>query len=257
MTVKRPITGPDRSAKCYQVIGLFLRCQKIEPLREPEAAPYYEILLGVLDKEGTQLNPQPFVLAAERWKRAHELDIWVFSSVFDWIRQNRADFDRTGGFSINLSAQSLSNGGLLDALHQELSAGDLPCDKIAFEITETATLHSQSVAQDFMRQIQRYGCHFSLDDFGSGNASFGYLRSLRTDTLKIDGAYIKDMVEDPELQVMVKSMNEIGHSLGMKTVAEFVSSQEILAMIKEFGLDYAQGYAIEKPVRINELIQKT
>jgi diguanylate cyclase (GGDEF)-like protein len=236
---------------------LFLRCQKIASLREPDATPYYEVLLGVLDKEGTQLNPQPFVLAAERWKRAHELDIWVFSSVFDWIRKNRTDFDRTSGFSINLSAQSLSDASLLDALHRELSAGDIPCDKIAFEITETATLHSQSVAQDFMRQIRRYGCHFSLDDFGSGNASFGYLRSLRTDTLKIDGAYIKDMVDDPELQVMVKSMNEIGHSLGMKTVAEFVASPEILAMVKDFGLDYAQGYEIEKPIRIDELIQKT
>ncbi|MDR3395054.1 MAG: DUF1631 family protein [Parasulfuritortus sp.] len=233
---------------------LFLRCQKIAPLHAVDELPYYEVLLGVLDPKGNQVNPQPFVLAVERWNRAYELDLWVFKGVMDWIRNNRADFDRTGGFSVNLSAQSLSNQELLATLHRELSTGDIPCEKIAFEITETATLKNQAVAQDFMRQIRRYGCRFSLDDFGSGNASFSYLRSLRTDTLKIDGAYIKDMVGDPELQAMVKSMNEIGHALGMKTVAEFVASPEILALVREIGVDYAQGYEVEKPTHINGLL---
>ncbi len=236
---------------------LFLRCQKIAPLQNAELLSYYEVLLGVLDKDRTQVNPQPFVLAVERWNRAYELDLWVFNGVMDWIRRNRADFDRIGGFSINLSAQSLSNQELLATLHRELSAGDIPCEKIVFEITETATLKSHAVAQDFMRQIRRYGCRFSLDDFGSGNASFSYLRNLRTDTLKIDGVYIKDMVDDPELQAMVKSMNEIGHALGMKTVAEFVASPEILALVREIGIDYAQGYEVEKPTHINDLVLNT
>lgn len=233
---------------------LFLRCQKVAPLQEMEALPYYEVLLGVRDKNGIQIDPQPFVLAVERWKRAHELDLWVFSSAVAWIRRHRAEFERTGGFSINLSAQSLSNSDLLTALHRELSAGDLPCNKIIFEITETATLFSHAVAQDFIRQIRRYGCRFSLDDFGSGNASFSYLRSLRTDTLKIDGAFIRDMAGDPELQAMVRSMNEIGHTLGMKTVAEFVATPELLALVREFGIDYAQGYEVEKPIPIDRLI---
>jgi len=196
-------------------------------------------------------------LAVERWQRAHDLDLWVVNGMLDWIRRNRVDFDRTGGFSVNLSAQSLANADLLAVLHRELAVGDLPCDRITFEITETATLQSHAVAQDFMRQIRRYGCRFSLDDFGSGNASFGYLRSLHTDTLKIDGAFVKDMVDDPQLQAMVKSMNEIGHALGMKTVAEFVASPEILAMVREIGVDYGQGYEIEKPIKINQLIVKT
>lgn len=232
---------------------LFLRCQKVAPLHDAQALPYYEVLLGVRDKQGNQVDPQPFVLAVERWKRAHELDLWVFSSVIAWIRRNRTAFERTGGFSINLSAQSLSNADLLTTLHRELSAGDLPCEKIIFEITETATLFSHAVAQDFIRQIRRYGCRFSLDDFGSGNASFSYLRSLRTDTLKIDGAFVRDMASDPELQAMVRSMNEIGHTLGMKTVAEFVATPELLALVREFGIDYAQGYEVEKPVRIDQL----
>lgn len=237
---------------------LFLRCQKIAPLQEPDALPHYEVLLGVLDENNSEIiSPQSFVLAVERWQRAHELDLWVVNGVFDWIRRNRADFDRTGGFSINLSAQSLANADLLAVLHRELSVGDLPCAKITFEITETATLQSHAVAQDFMRQIRRYGCQFSLDDFGSGNASFGYLRSLHTDALKIDGAFVKDMVDDPELQAMVRSMNEIGHALGMKTVAEFVANPEILAMVREIGVDYGQGYEIGKPIKINELINKT
>jgi diguanylate cyclase (GGDEF)-like protein len=233
---------------------LFLRCQKVAPLQDAEALPYYEVLLGVRDKNGVQIDPQPFVLAVERWKRAHELDLWVFSSAIAWIRRNRIAFEQIGGFSINLSAQSLSNSDLLAALHRELSAGDLPCDKIIFEITETATLFSHAVAQDFIRQIRRYGCRFSLDDFGSGNASFSYLRSLRTDTLKIDGAFVRDMADDPELQAMVRSMNEIGHTLGMKTVAEFVATPELLALVREFGIDYAQGYEVEKPIPIDRLI---
>lgn len=237
---------------------LFLRCQKIVPLQEPDALPHYEVLLGVLDENGVEaVSPQPFVLAVERWQRAHDLDLWVVNGMLDWIRRNRVDFDRTGGFSVNLSAQSLANADLLAVLHRELAVGDLPCDRITFEITETATLQSHAVAQDFMRQIRRYGCRFSLDDFGSGNASFGYLRSLHTDTLKIDGAFVKDMVDDPQLQAMVKSMNEIGHALGMKTVAEFVASPEILAMVREIGVDYGQGYEIEKPIKINQLIVKT
>jgi EAL domain-containing protein (putative c-di-GMP-specific phosphodiesterase class I) len=147
----------------------------------------------------------------------------------------------------------MSNDAVLATLNRHLAQGDLPADRIGFEITETTTVGNYDAARDFIRQIRRYGCRFSIDDFGSGNASYGYLRNLRTEALKIDGAYVKDMVDDPDLQAMVKSMNDIGHSLGMKTVAEYVATPEILALVREIGVDYAQGYEVAMPVHIDEL----
>lgn len=233
--------------------GLFLRCQKVAPLTGDSAA-YYEVLLGVRDETGQVVSPQPFVEAVEYWKRSRDLDLWVIDATFAWIRANLAAFHATGGLSINLSALSLSDQDILDHLHGHLSAGGLDTRKVIFEITETATVGSFDQAREFIRQIRdSYGCRFCIDDFGSGNASYGYLRHLKTDTLKIDGSFVRDVVGDPDLLAMVKSMNDIGHSLGMKTVAEFVASPEILALMREIGVDYGQGYEIEKPIHIDEL----
>lgn len=235
---------------------LFLRCQAITPLAsDATTLPYYEVLLGLRDDAGQVISPQPFVEAVEYWKRAHDLDLWVIERTFAWIRANRDTFDRLGGFSINLSALSMSDDGILARLHEHLGQGDVQTDKIVFEITETATVGNYDSAREFIRQIRRYGCRFCIDDFGSGNASYGYLRNLRTDTLKIDGVFVKDMVTDPDLLAMVKSMNDIAHSLGMKTVAEFVANPEILDLAKEIGVDYGQGYEIARPVHIDELIE--
>ncbi len=237
--------------------SLFLRCQQIAPLQEnPDTRKYYEVLLGVRDEEGNVVSPQPFVEAVEHWKRSRDLDIWVIDHTFDWIRQNQDTFNRTGGFSINLSALSMSDPEILAHLHRQLAPGDIDTSKIIFEITETATVGNYDEARDVIRQIRDYGCRFCIDDFGSGNASYGYLRNLKTDTLKIDGAFVKDMVGDPDLLAMVKSMNDIGHSLGMKTVAEFVANTDILTLVREIGIDYAQGYVIEKPVHIDELTRQ-
>jgi EAL domain-containing protein (putative c-di-GMP-specific phosphodiesterase class I) len=139
-------------------------------------------------------------------------------------------------------------------LQQVLPGSDLPTHKIAFEITETAAIESYGAAQDFIREIRRFGCKFSLDDFGSGFTSYAHLKNLRTDTLKIDGGFVKDMLQNSDDYAMVKSMNDIGHSLGLITVAEYVESPLILEALREIGVDYAQGYAIHKPCRIDELL---
>jgi EAL domain-containing protein (putative c-di-GMP-specific phosphodiesterase class I) len=133
-----------------------------------------------------------------------------------------------------------------------LPASNFPTDKIIFEITETAAIVSYGAAQDFIREIRRYGCKFALDDFGSGFTSYAHLKNLRTDSLKIDGSFVKEMLQNPGDYAMVKSMNDIGHSLGLRTVAEFVESPQILDALREIGVDYAQGYAIHKPCRIEE-----
>jgi diguanylate cyclase (GGDEF)-like protein len=235
--------------------GLHLRCQQVMPVHAGvELKPYYEILLGIESEAGLQINPMQFIPSVERLQRAHEVDLWVMRKVFEWIAGNRRHFDSLGGFAINLSATSLSNPEVMRYLQDVLARGTVPTDKITFEITETAAIESYGAAQEFIREIRRYGCKFSLDDFGSGFTSYAHLKNLRTDTLKIDGSFVKDMLQNPGDYAMVKSMNDIGHSLGLRTVAEYVESPMILEALREIGVDYAQGYAIHKPCRIEELM---
>ncbi|MHB1215826.1 MAG: DUF1631 family protein [Thiobacillus sp.] len=234
--------------------GLHLRCQQVQPIGiDTVRQPYYEILLGIEDEDGLAVEPTHFIHAVETLQRAHEVDIWVIRNAFEWIRANRLNFASVGGFAINLSATSLSNPEVMRYLQEVLRDGDFPADKIIFEITESAAIESYGAAQDFIREIRRYGCKFSLDDFGSGFTSYAHLKNLRTDTLKIDGSFVKDMLENPGDLAMVRSMNDIGHSLGLLTVAEYVESPMLLNALREIGVDYVQGYAIHKPCRLDEL----
>ena len=234
--------------------GLFLRCQKVVPTGSAAThRPYCEILLGVDDGAGGVVPPEQFIPAVEHLQRAHELDIWVIGQVFEWIRGHRLQFDAVGGVAINLSARSLSNPELAGFLKTQLALGDVPADKLMFEITETAAIASYGAAQEFIRDIRRHGCKFSLDDFGSGFTSYSHLKNLRTDALKIDGSFVRDMLQNPADHAMVKSMNDIAHSLGLTTVAEYVESPELIAALKAIGVDYVQGYAVHRPCRLDAL----
>ena len=235
--------------------GLYLRCQKVMPIgADRSVLPYYEILLGIDGVEGLAIDPSHFIPAVEQLQRSHEVDIWVLRKVFEWIGANQAIFASLGGFAINLSATSLGSPEVARYLQNVLVASDFPTDKIMFEITESAAIESYGAAQDFIREMRRHGCKFSLDDFGSGYTSYAHLKNLRTDTLKIDGSFVKDMLLNPSDYAMVKSMNDIGHSLGMRTVAEYVETPEILDALREVGVDYVQGYAVHKPCRIDDIL---
>ncbi|MHB1186716.1 DUF1631 family protein [Thiobacillus sp.] len=237
--------------------GLYLRCQKVMPISaDLSLLPYFEILLGIDGEAGLAINPSDFIPAVEHLQRSHEVDIWVMRNVFEWIGANQAIFASVGGFSINLSATSLSSPEVASYLQNVLTGINFPTNKIIFEITETAAIESYGAAQDFIRDIRRHGCRFSLDDFGSGFTSYAHLKNLRTDALKIDGSFVKDMLQNPSDLAMVKSMNDIGHSLGLRTVAEYVESPMILEALREIGVDYAQGYAIHKPCRIDEILEE-
>lgn len=235
--------------------GLRLRCQQVMPINaDMPFLPYYEILLGIEGVDGVAIHPMHFIPTVERLQRAHEVDIWVMRKVFAWIEDNPEDFASVGGFAINLSATSLSSPEVMRYLKEVLPNSGFPTSKITFEITETAAIGSYGVAQDFIREIRRHGCKFSLDDFGSGFTSYSHLKNLRTDSLKIDGSFVKEMLQNPNDYAMVKSMNDIGHSLGLHTVAEYVESPEILEALREIGVDYAQGYAVHKPCSIDEIV---
>jgi EAL domain-containing protein (putative c-di-GMP-specific phosphodiesterase class I) len=129
----------------------------------------------------------------------------------------------------------------------------VPTEKITFEITETVAAGSFAFTKRFIDEVKQFGCKFSLDDFGTGYSSYAYLKRLDVDYLKIDGSFIKDIANSPTDRVMVNSMNVIAHSLGLETVAEYVESMKIHAILKEIGVDYAQGYGIHKPMRLVEL----
>jgi diguanylate cyclase (GGDEF)-like protein len=238
--------------------GLHLRCQQVMPIGAGTMLlPYYEILLGIEGEDGVAIQPMQFIPAVENLQRAHEVDIWVMQKVFEWITTNPSYFASVGGFAINLSATSLSNPEVMAYLRRVLPSIGFPTSKITFEITETAAIQGYGAAQDFIREIRRFGCKFSLDDFGSGFTSYAHLKNLLTDALKIDGSFVKDMLKNPGDYAMVKSMNDIGHSLGLITVAEYVESPMILEALREIGVDYAQGYAIHKPYRIERLLSET
>jgi len=234
---------------------LFLRCQKIASINsKTESNTHYEILLGIKDEHDNVIEPNDFIPAVERCQRMSEVDQWVVLSVFDWIKNNQKAFEMLGGFSINLSGESMNSQEFLDFLEQTLSTCNIPLDKIIFEITETVAADNFQFIQKFIKQIKRFKCKFSLDDFGSGYSSFSYLKRLEVDYLKIDGIFVKDIINNNTDAAIVSSMNEIAHFLNLETTAEYVENDEVFSLLKKIGVDYVQGWGVEKPKLLNDLV---
>jgi diguanylate cyclase (GGDEF)-like protein len=227
---------------------LQLRCQRIAPIgADTSARPHFEILLGVKDASGEVAMPRDFIQAAERNNEMHEVDMWVIRNSLDWMSKHRSKVEGIGGYSINLSGLTLGDDSLLRYVLERLTESQVPPSKIIFEVTESAAINTLSVAVNFINTLKEYGCRFALDDFGTGEASFAYLKTLPIDFVKIDGSIVRDIVDSPKDLALVKSINEIGHFLGKKTVAEFVENDDILTRLRQMGVDYAQGYGIEAP----------
>ena len=236
---------------------LYLRCQRIMPIDENSGAKnHYEILLGIWDLNGADISTPEFIEAAERHKRMPDVDRWVVRNAFRWIVEHHQSLAETiDMFSINLSGRSLNDESFLEFLLEHIRESQVPVEKITFEVTETTGVANISDAVEFIEAIKETGCLFSLDDFGTGMSSYAYLKNLPVDFLKIDGAFVKDMVGNPSDYAVVKSICEIGHFMGKKVIAEFVENYEILALLKELGVDYAQGYGIEKPCLLADLVK--
>ena len=233
---------------------LQLRCQEISPINKSEGRlPHYEILLCIEDENGLQIPPGDFIQAAEQYSRMQAVDRWVIAKVFEWMADNRSMLENFGGCAINLSGHSLNDEGLMQFIFEKMVSLDIPRNKLCFEVTETATISHLGDAADFIREMRNIGCKFSLDDFGSGLSSYAYLKNLPVDYIKIDGIFVKDLVDDASDYAMVKSINEMAKFLGKETIAEYVENNEILEKLKEIGVDYAQGYGIRKPILLKEL----
>jgi diguanylate cyclase (GGDEF)-like protein len=234
--------------------GLELRFQPIARITEDGTAPdHSEVLLGVPDDQGKLLSPADFIIAAESFRRIAAVDRWVIEHVFRWLAEDSAALAQVGGVAINLSGASLNEEGFVEFIIEQAEKLNVPMDKVCFEVTETAGIANLSNAAEFILAVKKSGCLFSLDDFGSGLSSYAYLKNLPVDFLKIDGAFIKNMDENPYDYAVVKSITEIGHFMGKKIIAEHVESDTVLDMLREIGVDFAQGYVVGKPRSMSEL----
>ena len=213
----------------------------------------YEVLVRMINSDGTIVPPNVFLPAAERYNLIAKIDLWVIAKTFETIAQHKVVRNSEMRFSINLSGLSLSDSNVLDFLLNQFSETQIDGSRFCFEITETAAIVNLDNAIKFIETLKELGCKFALDDFGSGLSSFSYLKNLPIDYLKIDGAFVRDIADDPIDHAMVKSINEVGQVMGMKTIAEFVENDMVKGMLKEIGVNYVQGYGIGKPLPIEQV----
>ncbi len=218
-------------------------------------ALYYELLLRMNDSDGKLVFPGAFLPAAERYNLSGRIDRWVVSQAFEWLKANPRHLDELHLCAINLSGLSLTDIEFHRFVLEQFNQFGIPGGKICFELTETAAITNLTSASRFISAVKALGCQVALDDFGSGISSFAYLKHLAVDQLKIDGVFVKDIVDDPIDYAMVKSINEIGQVMGKKTVAEFVESEAVLNKLREIGVDFVQGYGIGRPARLAERLK--
>ena len=246
----------ERIQKALEKNRFCLYAQPIVPLAH-NGEKHYELLLRMETKKGKMFSPDEFLAAAERYDLISQLDNWVIEKAFKLLAEHPVFLNQVESISINLSGHSLSKDETLDFIISQLDKYQIEGNKICFEITETAAISNLRIATRFISKLKKLNCRFSLDDFGSGLSSFGYLKNLPVDYLKIDGMFVKNIVTDSIDHAMVKSINEIGHVMNMKTIAEFVENDEIKGMVREIGIDYGQGFGIGKPIAFAELLDRT
>ncbi len=217
----------------------------------PDAMLGYEALLRVSYKSRPEENselvlPAAFIPAAERYGLMGAIDRWVIHAAF---REYAGGIGRTGArIAINLSGNSLSDETLLDFIEAQFAEYAFPPEQVCFEITETAVIQSLRRATNLMTALKRHGSQFALDDFGNGLSSFRYLKTLPVNYLKIDGSFVKDMIGNASDSALVAAINQMSHTLGIQTIAEYVHSRAIVERLRELGVDYAQGYFFGEPV---------
>ena len=209
---------------------------------------YSEVLLRMVDADGKPVPTSVFISAAERYHFMPKIDRWVVQTVLSMIKHQHLPLQQNEVIAINLSGLSINEIDFLDYVQDLFSRyPEVPPRQICFEITETAAIGNISSAQRFISSLRKLGCLFALDDFGSGLSSFSYLKNLPIDFLKIEGSFVRDMLDDPLDHVVVEAVSLIGRRINMTTIAEWVENDTILRSVQSLGIDYAQGFGIHKP----------
>lgn len=214
---------------------------------------HYELLLGLKNEDGTLSSPVEFIESAERYGYMGLVDRWVVKEAFSWISKLMDSQKMVPDLSINLSGSSITDNSFMDYLLDQISEYGVGTSKLCFEITETGTISNLVKAADFVRAFRNLGCKFSIDDFGTGLASHNYLRELPVDYVKIDGTFIKEIDKNRTDYAMTRSINDLAHFLGQKTIAESVENAKIIEKLTEIGVDYLQGWGIGKPKLLTDI----
>ncbi|ASG20517.1 EAL domain-containing protein [Nitrospirillum viridazoti] len=242
-----------RIHRALQDDSFVLYAQPIVALGQTEPfGRHVEILLRLRDTGGKIVPPMAFLPAAERYGLMRNIDRWVIRTAFAAI----AESGQLEGslFAINLSGCSLNDESILRFIDHQLDFWQIRPEAICFEITETSAISNMLTASAFIAMLRARGCRFALDDFGSGMASFAYLKHFQVDYLKIDGSFVKDMVNNPVDAAMVQAINGIGHVMGIQTIAEYVENDDISRLLAAVGIDYGQGYGLGRPVPLEALL---
>jgi diguanylate cyclase (GGDEF)-like protein len=234
---------------------LALKSQRIVAVdATADALPHFEVLVTLDEDLGELMPAGEFIQAAETYHRVTALDRWVVARVLGWMAEHREHLSRIGALAINVSGHSINDESFVDFVTEQFAATQVPTSKVCFEITESAAIANLDNARAFMNRIRLLGCRFALDDFGTGLASYAYLRNLPVDYVKIDGIFVRGMKQNPADLAVVRSICEIGHCMGKKIIAEFVEDEQTLSHLREIGVDFAQGYGIERPCPLDELV---
>lgn len=223
-----------------------------QPIWTVDDAPQpvvHELLLRMIDGTGALVQPGYFIPVAERFGLMDKIDRWVIEHAF---RAYPTLFpgDAAPSISINLSGNLLGEDKVLRFLHEQFDVRKVDPAKVCFEITETAAIRNISAAKLLIKELRARGCKFALDDFGSGLSSFGYLKALPVDYLKIDGSLVRRVAEESIDRALVDAINQLAHQMGMKTIAEYVETNECLQVLREIGVDFGQGYALGMPTSV-------
>ena len=228
--------------------GLFLMMQPSMSLRDPYGSLNFEVLLRMRDKNNNITPAWKVVTAAERNGRIATIDKWVLTTTLEWLTTHAGHLKKSSYVAVNLSGGSLNDEKFIADAFAILADYGPAVDRLCIEITESVALHDLSNTRQFIDGIRKYGAKLALDDFGAGYTSFSYLRSLPADAIKIDGAYVKDLLAHPANQSIVQAIVDLTRNLGMKCIAEWPEDIPTLEALAEMGVDYAQGYVISRPL---------
>ena len=216
----------------------------------------YEFLLRWPQDDGSLISPALFIPSAERYDLMRDIDGWVIENALAAVTQLKTELQYPADqmFTINLSGQSVCDPALADFIINMMRRFGIDPQTICFEVTETVAIANFSIAIDFINRLRGLGCRFALDDFGSGLSSFSYLKRLPLDFLKIDGLFVRDMLDDPVDLAMVRTICDVAKVLKLQTIAEWVEDEATLDSLKSIGIDYAQGFHISKPTMVSEFL---
>jgi len=237
--------------------GFVLCWQRITPLTAISEGTHCEILVRMIDEDGGLVGPGVFLPSAERFGIASRIDRWVLRTMLKWMEDNRTKLGHVSTVSINLSGRSVGDRDFHQDVELLLRAFSVDTAKLCFEVTETSAITNILEATAFFESMRRYGVRFALDDFGSGVSSFGYLKQLQVDYLKIDGQFIRNLCQDRVDQATVRCIRDVAKITGKKTVAEFVETEEVEQLLREIGIDYSQGFLRHRPAPLDQLLTAT